>query len=332
MKLSGIHTQFNFLPFFEKFQESQLGDWGRDLEKRTTQKLEQIAHGDFSEWIQILKSLPEERPSEVHLNQPTVQIGVEKDLSPQIRQVLKSQLQKLHPWRKGPFDLFGIGIDAEWRSDLKWNRVVRALRSLKGKTILDLGCGNGYYLWRMLGAEARLAVGVDSSWLHASQFQVFQKYISTSACAVLPLGIDDLPENSAAFDIVFSMGVLYHRRDPVQHLKQIFNWLRPGGEVVLETLVIQGPAGAFLKPEERYAKMRNVWAIPACGTAEEWLRQAGFQEIRCVDITATSAQEQRKTEWMTYESLQDFLNPQNPSETVEGYPAPERALFTAAKK
>ena len=145
------------------------------------------------------------------------------------------------------------------------------------------------------------------------------------------MSVEDLPKTQTAFDTVFSMGILYHRRDPIEHLKQMFSWIREEGEVVLETLVVDGPAGEFLKPGERYAKMRNVWSIPTCGTAELWLKQAGFKNIRCTDVSPTTSHEQRKTEWMQYESLEDFLNPQNPSQTIEGYPAPQRALFTASK-
>jgi tRNA (mo5U34)-methyltransferase len=48
-----------------------------------------------------------------------------------------------------------------------------------------------------------------------------------------------------------------------------------------------------------------------------------------VDISTTSIEEQRSTEWMKFESLKDFLDPEDPSKTVEGHPAPIRAVFVA---
>ncbi|MCK5843119.1 MAG: DUF1698 domain-containing protein, partial [Victivallales bacterium] len=72
---------------------------------------------------------------------------------------LERVLKKLHPWRKGPFNLFGVEIDAEWRSNLKWNRLSDGISPLKGKLVLDLGCGNGYYGLRMIGEGAERVVG-----------------------------------------------------------------------------------------------------------------------------------------------------------------------------
>ncbi len=321
----------DFTSFFSELRKTAVFNWADVLEQITCQKLEDLNHGDFVHWKNVLESLPSKKPSTVQLSQPSIQVGSLNDLVPGEVEVLKSNLKKLHPWRKGPFELFGVSIDAEWRSNLKWDRVLRTIQPLTGRTVLDLGCGNGYYLWRMLGAGASFAMGVDSSLLCAMQFQSFQKYIQNFRCSVLPIGVEDLPKTRTAFDTVFSMGILYHRRDPIEHLRQIFLWMRDEGEVVLETLVVNGPSGEFLKPGERYAKMRNVWSIPTCGTAELWLKQAGFKNIRCADVSRTITSEQRKTEWMQYESLEDFLNPQNPSQTIEGYPSPERALFTASK-
>ncbi|PMC22346.1 tRNA 5-methoxyuridine(34)/uridine 5-oxyacetic acid(34) synthase CmoB, partial [Klebsiella aerogenes] len=44
------------------------------------------------------------------------------------------------------------------------------------------------------------------------------------------------------------MGVLYHRRSPLDHLWQLKDQLAPGGELVLETLVIEGDENTVLVP------------------------------------------------------------------------------------
>ena len=132
-------------------------------------------------------------------------------------------------------------------------------------------------------------------------------------------------------DTVFSMGVLYHRRSPFEHLGELLDALRRGGELVLETLVVEGDAERVLVPADRYAMMRNVWFIPSPAAMLGWLRRAGFREARLVDVAATTTQEQRRTPWMRFESLADFLDPADPRLTREGYPAPLRAVFIASR-
>jgi tRNA (mo5U34)-methyltransferase len=77
--------------------------------------------------------------------------------------------------------------------------------------------------------------------------------------------------------------------------------------------------------------MRNVWFLPSTKTMLLWLRRCGFKDVACVDISRTSVKEQRRTEWMKFESLADFLDPKDHTKTIEGHPAPLRAIFTATK-
>lgn len=202
---------------------------------------------------------------------------------------------------------------------------------LKDRFILDVGCGNGYYLYRMLGAGAKAIIGVDPFLLYVMQFFAVNKYVQTNKAAVLPLGADDVPADCACFDTVFSMGILYHRRDAKEHLKQLCGFLKPGGQLVLETIVLDAPGQELLVPEGRYGKMRNVRAIPAPQLLQNWLADSGFENIQLVDITKTTSAEQRKTDWMTFESLDDFLDLTDDSKTIEGYPAPVRAILLAEK-
>lgn len=146
---------------------------------------------------------------------------------------------------------------------------------------------------------------------------------------MLPLGIEQVPPKLHAFDTVFSMGVLYHRRSPLDHLQELKDCLRPGGQLVLETLVIEGKQGDTLLPEGRYARMGNVWFLPSCDTLLSWLRKLGFVDAQLVDVCVTTTEEQRSTEWMTFHSLADFLDPEDTSKSIEGYPAPRRAIVTA---
>jgi tRNA (mo5U34)-methyltransferase len=243
---------------------------------------------------------------------------------------IRELLMQLHPWRKGPYEICGLFIDTEWRSDWKWERLRPHIQPLQGRLVLDVGCGNGYHGWRMLGEGARQVIGIDPTQLFVLQFEAMRHFLDRQApLQVLPLAVQDLPANLQGFDTVFSMGVLYHRRSPFAHLAELKGALRKGGELVLETLVIEGGLGEVLVPEGRYAKMRNVWFIPSAETLNSWLRRAGFRRIRLIDSSQTSVEEQRSTAWMRFESLADYLDPQDRNRTVEGYPAPRRAIFVA---
>ncbi len=261
--------------------------------------------------------------------EPTLEAVIISPLPTAIETQLRHALQALGPWRKGPFTLAGVHIDAEWRADWKWARVSPHLSGLKGRKILDVGCGNGYYTWRMLGAGAQSVLGLDPAVLCLAQFLATRRYFGPHANTLLTLPSSALDTALDWFDTVFSMGVLYHRREPLSHLHELRRALRSGGELVLETLVIDAAGTAVLVPQGRYAQMRNVHAIPSCLRVERWLAASGFTDIRLVDRTPTTCAEQRTTEWMTGQSLSDFLDPRDTQRTLEGHPAPVRAVFVA---
>ncbi len=234
-----------------------------------------------------------------------------------------------HPWRKGPFHFMGLDIDTEWRSDWKWSRLQPHI-DLRDKTVLDVGCGNGYYGWRMLGDGARFVLGCEPLQLYNFQFEVFRRYApAPERHFVVPLMDTDLPERLNLFDATFSMGVLYHRTSPIDHLRTLHGTLKANGQLVLETLVIEDDVQSVLVPKDRYAKMRNVWFIPSVSMLQLWMERCGFQNVRVVDVSPTTIHEQRKTDWMTYESLESFLDPTNHQRTFEGYPGPVRAILIA---
>ncbi|MDH5357459.1 MAG: tRNA 5-methoxyuridine(34)/uridine 5-oxyacetic acid(34) synthase CmoB [Gammaproteobacteria bacterium] len=313
---------------YKQLDDMGLTEWSQQLQQIIPAKLSADTHGKMKVWQAALNSLPEITPSSIELKDK-VKIGTADDLACIDRNLFIEQLKTFHPWRKGPYELFGVDIDTEWHSDWKWDRLLPHIQPLAGRKVLDIGGGNGYHGWRMLGEGADLVLGIDPTLIFVMQYLFMQRYIGDSNHYVLPLGIEDLPDNLACFDTVFSMGVLYHRRSPLDHLLDLRSCLRSGGELVLETLIIDGEHGDVLMPEERYAKMRNVWFIPSQSTMELWLRRCGFKNVGCVNSTITSLDEQRQTDWMHFESLADFLDPQDKTKTIEGYPAPLRAIFTA---
>lgn len=297
-----------------------------------------VSHGDLPDWLDAINRLPEISPSLIRLDADSIQIGAAKDCSTSQRAVIRQQLKRLLPWRKGPFNLFGLEIDAEWRSDLKWRRLQDKITPLSGRTVLDVGCGNGYYGWRMLGAGATRVVGTDPTLRYVMQQRAIAKYLPGEPFDILPFPLETLVNEATnrvlsheEFDTVFSMGVIYHRRDPVNHIRDLLRFLQVGGELVLEALVIDEKYGAILDPRGRYAKMRNIWSIPSINTLKHWFSVAGLNSVAVADISVTTPAEQRATEWTFEQSLPDFLDPQNPNLTVEGYPAPKRAIVICNK-
>jgi len=313
----------------QQLREAGMRQWADILPHQIEQGLSHERYGDLQRWQSVLNTLPIIHPDIVELDSDAITVATTTAQAPALVDMLREQLLQLKPWRKGPYTIHGVHIDTEWRSDMKWDRLKNHISSLQNKTVLDIGCGSGYHGWRMLGAGAKLLIGIDPSPLFIMQFQAIKHFLGNYPIHVLPLGIESVPDKLRIFDTVFSMGVLYHRRSPLDHLQQCRDCLKPGGELILETLVVEGDEQTALLPRDRYAKMRNVWFIPSARTAKCWLERSGFINVRIINETLTTSSEQRKTEWMQYESLTDFLDPNDATLTAEGYPAPRRAILIA---
>lgn len=334
-------TLFHFLPskesnmnwtsaLYASLVGTNLEGWIQTLIPQLADWQASARHGDTKKWEKQLQQLPSIDQVQSTLTS-SVSLTQQNQFSENQRAHVESVLKQFIPWRKGPFHFFGIDIDTEWRSDWKWDRVLPHIKPLANKKVLDVGCGSGYHLFRMLGEDAKLVIGIDPTELFFYQFHIFKKYLPNLNVHFAPVGIEDMPALNA-FDTVFSMGVLYHRRDPIEFLYQLKNQLVSGGQLVLETIVIEGDETSVLMPGERYAQMRNVWFLPSSDALVQWLSRVGFEDIQKVDENMTSTDEQRATKWMTNHSLIDFLDPNNKSLTIEGYPAPKRAVFIATKK
>lgn len=319
----------SFKYLYELIQNTDLEPWLETMPQQIERAMDDNVNGKFPLWKDTLNQLPVINGAQIDLESASVTATSSELLSVDEMAELERKLKALMPWRKGPYLLHGVEINTEWKSDIKWDRLKAAIKPLQGRTILDVGCGNGYHGWRMLGDGAELVIGIDPSALFVMQFQAVKHFLGEKNLFVLPLGIEDVPENLQAFDTVFSMGVFYHRKSPIDHLYQLRQCLKPGGELVLETLVIPGDENQLLMPGDRYAQMRNVWFLPSSQAMQKWLKRCGFKNIKLVDETYTTVDEQRSTDWMQFHSLDDFLDSDDKTKTLEGYPAPLRAIFTA---
>lgn len=324
--------EHDYLPFLtEFFARPEFRKHHEQFANKISERASIKRHGDLPKWQRYLDQLPEIHPSAIKLDCDVVSIGVANELDPKTSSDIQSALHGLSPWRKGPYQVFDTFIDTEWRSDWKWNRVKPHISNLSSRRVLDVGCGTGYHCWRMLGEGAEYVLGIDPSMRFVMQYNAIQHFARDNRFDFLPIGIEDMPPSLNIFDTVFSMGVLYHRRDPLNHVIELFNLLNSGGEVVLETLIVNDAEDGILTPKSRYAQMRNVWSITTINKTLELLETAGFKDVKCVDQNVTSLAEQRRTDWMTFHSLKEFLDPHDITKTIEGYPAPKRGLFIGTK-
>ena len=319
----------DYQPLINRWQNGDMNRWAEVLPEQLASGLSHKRYGDLARWQKALDALPDIIADNIVLNNSRVGASTNASLNDDTLGQLREALLGLHPWRKGPYDLFGVHIDTEWRSDWKWNRLAQKIEPLVGRRVLDVGCGSGYHCWRMLGDGVAEVIGIDPTPLFIMQFSALQKYLQQDNIWVLPVGIQDVPGKLQAFDTVFSMGILYHRRSPMDHLQDLKDCLRPGGQLVLETLVIEGELGETMVPEGRYARMGNVWFLPSCDTLLSWLGKMGFEDAELIDVSVTTTDEQRSTDWMRFHSLGDFLDPNDSSKSIEGHPAPRRAIITA---
>lgn len=322
------------LEFYRRLLENSVSNvpdgWQSECAAQLSEIFAKPGHGHFPIWQQAVEQLAHFTPTSIDLNQAVPRIGSATDVD--TPEIIQQGLMQLQPWRKGPFDFCGINLDAEWRCDLKWQRLAPHLPNLSSKTVLDVGCGNGYYMLRMLGCGAKQVIGVDPTLIFMAQFYALTQNVQPSLNAhLLPLPFEQLSPQLNQFDVVFSMGVLYHRRNPNEHCQHLYARVADQGWCLLETLVLNVAGDQQLIPRDRYAGMRNVWSIPSPECVMKWLRQNGFVDVQCHSIDITSIHEQRATQWMHNYSLKNFLHPDDVNLTIEGHPAPARAFFSARK-
>lgn len=284
-----------------------------------------VNNGNIPKWsvaIEELKTIPK---TKIELNEPYISIGQNGNNT----KIIETALKRLLPWRKGPFIFDNLKLESEWQGGLKWQRLQNHITPLKNRRVLDVGAGNGYFTLRMAIEGASKALGIEPFLLFNYQYAAIKSLSNSKINAMLlPIRLEEMPK-LAIFDSVFSMGVLYHQRDHMQHLSQLMEMMAPDAELILETLVVEGPNGYSLIPEGRYAQMRNVHCLPSIETLKSWLVKANFKNIKVIDINKTTPEEQRKSEWIgdNAASLEDFLDPSDSSLTKEGHPAPTRVII-----
>ncbi len=299
-----------------------------DLDLLREERKKWLTWKNILPYQEAIKALPAYTKVEVKLGDK-VEVEI-PSLSPQESEEIKQTALLMKPWRKGPFQINGLFIDSEWRSQIKYN-LLEPHFNLKDKIVGDIGCNNGYYLFRMLSHKPKKLIGFDPSAIYYSQFQFINHFVQSNIVYEL-LGVEHVEFYEHKFDTLFCLGVLYHRSDPVAMLKSLFKGLNKGGELILDTFMIDGEDEICLSPKDRYSKIPNIYFVPTVNALKNWCMRAGFKYIEVLETMVTETNEQRKTEWIETQSLEDFLDPNDSSKTIEGYPAPKRVYIKAIKE
>jgi len=303
-----------------------------EIQKIRNQRLMQLnSDRDLQEIISDLNSLPRFQSKHLMFEKNMVEIGLNEELTSSQKKTYSELLKKLIPWKKGPFKLFGEEIDAEWRSDCKWDRIKPQLSPLKGKRIADIGCNNGYFMFRMAAEDPELVVGFEPYSKNLLAFECMHRFTGMDSLQYELLGVEHINLYPQFFDIVFCLGILYHHTDPMSLLRKIKDSMNSKGQLIVECQGIPGDDSIALVPKGRYAQARGIWFLPTAPCLVNWLTRAGFQDIEVFFNEPLSTTEQRSTTWAPYKSLCDFLDPQNSDKTIEGYPAPSRIYLKAHK-
>ncbi len=298
-----------------------------DLNRLRQERKKWLTWKNIVPYQEALACLPQYSNVEVTLGDKVIMNIA--NLSDEDATQIKKTALLMKPWRKGPFQMNDLLIDSEWQSHIKYN-LLEPHFNLKDKIVGDIGCNNGYYLFRMQSHKPKKLIGFDPSAIYYSQFQFINHFVKSDIVYEL-LGVEHVEFYEHRFDVLFCLGVLYHRSDPVMMLKSLFKGLNKGGELILDTFMIDGEDEICLTPKERYSKIPNIYFVPTIPALINWCHRAGFEEVEVLETMVTQAHEQRKTAWIDTQSLEDYLDPHDATKTVEGYPAPKRVYIKALK-
>jgi SAM-dependent methyltransferase len=99
---------------------------------------------------------------------------------------------------------------------------------LKGKLVLDVGCGMGRFAEVATHWGARV-VGIDLS----AAAEVAARNLADREFVALQADVFTLPFAPESFDYIYSMGVLHHTPDCEKAFKTLPQYLRPGGGIAI---------------------------------------------------------------------------------------------------
>lgn len=302
-----------------------------DLDNIRNKKLQSFTWKNYKPMLDAINQAKTINIDDLNINiDDYISFGKQSHLTNKEKEIIEATKKALIPWRKGPFCIFEENLETEWRSDKKYN-LIKNHFDIKDKIVADVGCNNGYYMFRMLENNPKRLIGFEPAPLSKLQFDFINHFVKSNIIFEM-LGVEHIEFYEHKFDFIFMLGVLYHRPNPIGALKSLNRALNKNGEILIDTFMIDGDDEVSLTPYDRYSKIPNVYFIPTISTLKNWLNRAGFRDMKVISTTTTNEQEQRSTKWTFEQSLDDYLDPQDKTKTIEGYPAPKRLYVKAYKK
>ena len=306
--------------------ESLLGpraDRDRLLELRTKLN-ERLGDERWKRWREGAAGVEGIRASRLSIEGDRVRFGSAEDLNEEEAERVGESLKAFLPWKKGPYEIFGHAIDSEWRSDIKWQRILPYLGEVKDTVVADIGCHNGYYMYHLRALGAKNVIGFEPMPINYFNHQLMQNIYPTPEISLELFGVEHVDLFPESFDLILCMGILYHHTDPIGLLRKMRIALKPKGRIMIDCQGISGDDCISLTPTNRYAGATGVWFLPTMSCLQNWIRRAGFSQQIPFYSAPLDSHEQRATPWANVKSLKDFLNPEDKTHTIEGHPAPWR--------
>ncbi len=127
-------------------------------------------------------------------------------------------------WKKFSPDL----ID----SKRHWNTLYKA-DEVKGKRVLDAGCGSGVFSLIFAQEEASSVVGIDISQESLQAVRRLKESFRVLPLELIRNDVSSLCFKDESFDVVWAWGTVHHTTDPDRGLSELLRVLRPGGSILL---------------------------------------------------------------------------------------------------
>ncbi|MDQ3818104.1 MAG: class I SAM-dependent methyltransferase [Acidobacteriota bacterium] len=125
-------------------------------------------------------------------------------------------------------------LDSYTGTTISYERLARCLGGsldiVRGKSVLEAGCGAGRFTEILLSAGARV-FACDLSEAVEANYENCKEQADYFVCQA---DIQRLPVRPASFDIVLCLGVIQHTPDPQKTIAALASYLRPGGMLVID--------------------------------------------------------------------------------------------------
>ncbi len=146
---------------------------------------------------------------------------------------------------------------------------------LRGREVLDIGCWSGGDALILAGLGARVTA-LEEHPISSAAARRLCRELGTDVKVLKTSLYRDRKKWAQSFDLVYTMGVVYHVTDPLLFLRIGFAYLRPGGRLILETKAHEGE-DSLCGYSGTTVKGWN-WYAPSAEALRRWLLDAGFAE------------------------------------------------------